>query len=139
MLPQAMITHSSSPHTRNLAGALACSAVLFLATARIATQSRILPPQQPANANVNANRAKVTTLRASDSPQGSRVTVTGDQSLIDYQAYRSGDRFYVKIPPADVPRAGALRGRAFSDVKVQRGSDNTIVSFPFAAGRDGTS
>lgn len=129
-----MITDSSSPHTRNLVSALTCATVLFLGTARIATQSRIIPPQYPANENVKAKRPKVTTLRASDSPEGSRVAVTADQSLSEYEAYRRGDRFYVKIPPADVPRAEAVRGRAFSDVKVQREGNSTIVSFHLQPG-----
>jgi hypothetical protein len=128
-----MITNSPSPHIRRLVTALACAAVLFSATPYIATQSRIIPPQQTANANVNA-RPKVTTLRASDSSEGSRVAVTADQSLNEYEAYRRGDRFYVKIPPADVPRAEAVRGRAFSDVKVQREGDSTIISFRLQPG-----
>ena len=128
-----MITNSPSPHIRRLVTALACAAVLFSATPYIATQSRIIPPQQTPNANVNA-RSKVTTLRASDSSEGSRVAITADQSLNEYEAYRRGDRFYVKIPPADVPRAEAVRGRAFSDVKVQREGDSTIVSFRLQPG-----
>ena len=100
----------------------------------IATQSRIISPQRPANSNTNVKRPKVTTLRASDSAEGSRVAVSGEQSLSDYEAYRRGDRFYVKIPPTDVPRAEAVRGRAFSDVKVQRGGDGTIVSFRLQPG-----
>ena len=134
MLPEVIITHSSSPHTRIVASALACTAVLFLGTARIATQSRIIPPQHPANTNDNAKRPKITTLRASDSAEGSRVAVMADQSLSEYEAYRRGDRFYVRIPPADVPRAEAVRGRAFSDIKVQRDSNSTIVSFHLQPG-----
>ncbi len=134
MLPQVMTTHSSFPHTRNLASALAGAAVLFLGAARIATQTRIISSQRPANANVNAKASRVTILRATDSPEGSRVAVTADQSLSEYEAYRRGDRFYVKIPPADIPRADAVRGRAFSDVKVQRDSDSTIVSFHLQPG-----
>ena len=52
----------------------------------------------------------------------------------DYEAYRRGDRFYIKIPAADVPRAEALRGRGFADVKVQRSGDSTIISFRLPPG-----
>ncbi|HZI47087.1 MAG TPA: hypothetical protein VFD75_04780, partial [Pyrinomonadaceae bacterium] len=107
---------------------------MFLVTSPITTQSRIIPPQQAANANANSKRSKVTTLRATDSTEGSRVAVTADQSLNEYEAYRRGDRFYVKIPPTDVPRPETVRGRAFSDVKVQRGDDSTIVSFHLQPG-----
>ncbi|MGZ5482619.1 MAG: HEAT repeat domain-containing protein [Pyrinomonadaceae bacterium] len=52
----------------------------------------------------------------------------------DYEAYRRGDRFYVRIPAADVPRPEAVRGRAFGDVKVQRGAKDTVVSFRMQPG-----
>ena len=74
------------------------------------------------------------TLRASDSTNGSRVALTSNQSLNDYEAYRRGDRFYVRIPAADVPRPEAVRGRAFADVKVQRGANDTVVSFRMQPG-----
>jgi HEAT repeats len=128
-----MITRRQSPHLR-IARALACVAVLLYASTHVATQSRIIPPQRPPNSNSNVKRPKVTTLRASDSAEGSRIAVNSDQSLSDYEAYRRGDRFYVKIPPTDVPRAEAVRGRAFSDVKVQRGGDSTVVSFRLQPG-----
>lgn len=73
-------------------------------------------------------------MRASDSTSGSRVALTSDQSLNDYEAYRRGDRFYVRIPAADVPRPEAVRGRAFGDVKVQRGASDTVVSFRLQPG-----
>jgi HEAT repeats len=129
-----MITRRQFPHLQSLASASACAAVLLLAATHIATQSRIIPPQRPPNSNSNVKRPKVTTLRASDSTEGSRVAVNSDQSLSDYEAFRRGDRFYIKIPPADVPRAEAVRGRAFSDVKVQRGGDSTVVSFRLQPG-----
>jgi HEAT repeat protein len=129
-----MIRDNASSHARSLASALACAAALFLVTSPITTQSRIIPPQQAANANANSKRSKVTTLRATDSTEGSRVAVTADQSLNEYEAYRRGDRFYVKIPPTVVPRPETVRGRAFSDVKVQRGDDSTIVSFHLQPG-----
>jgi len=129
-----MIRHHQSPHLRILAYAFACAAVLSVGAMGSAPQSRIYPPQRPANSNTTVKRPRVTTLRASDSTEGSRVAVSGDQSLNDYEAYRRGDRFYVKLPPADVPRPEAVRGRAFSDVKVQRGADGTVVSFRLQPG-----
>jgi hypothetical protein len=113
---------------------LGCAALLSFGAARIATQSRIIRPQPAANSNNTTKRQRVATLRASDSPEGSRVALTSDQSLSDYEAYRRGDRFYVKIPPSDVPRSEIVRGRAFADVKVQRGADSTVVSFRLQPG-----
>jgi hypothetical protein len=62
------------------------------------------------------------------------VVFSSDQSLNDYEAYRRGDRFYVKIPAAEVPRAETLRGRGFADVKAQRSGDSTVVSFRLQPG-----
>src|SRR6266545_7202121 len=45
----------------------------------------------------------IATVHSSDSSQGSRVTISSNESLIDYEAYRQGDKFYVRIPVADVP------------------------------------
>ena len=40
----------------------------------------------------------------------------------------------MRIPAADVPRPEAVRGRAFGDVKVQRGASDTVVSFRLQPG-----
>lgn len=137
MPPQFMSTanKSSFPRALLLTLAVACGALLALTGSPVAmTQSRIAAPQRPANANTPPKRPRVATLRASDSAEGSRVALTADQSLNDYEAYRRGDRFYVRIPAADVPRPEAVRGRAFGDVKVQRGANDTVVSFRLQPG-----
>src|SRR5437762_1540372 len=108
--------------------------VLLLTATIVSAQSRIIKPAQP---NKNANSGKrqhVATVRSSDSTEGSRVAITSDQSLNDYEAYRRGDRFYVKIPAADVPRAEAVRGRGFADVTSQRAGDSTVLSFRLQPG-----
>src|SRR5947208_11730151 len=108
--------------------------VLLLTAAIVSAQSRIIKPSQP---NTNANSGKrqhIATVRSSDSTEGSRVAITSDESLSDYEAYRRGDRFYVKLPAADVPRAEAMRGRGFADVRVQRGADSTVISFRLQPG-----
>lgn len=100
----------------------------------VATQSRVSGSSAQANSNVSGTHQHVATLRSSDSPEGSRVVLSSDQLLTDYEAYRRGDRFYVKIPAADVARAEALRGRGFADVKAQRSGDYTVVSFRLEPG-----
>src|SRR5258708_4286798 len=75
------------------------------------------------------SKPHVATIRATDSSDGSRVTINADLSLSDYEAYRRGDRFYVKIPSLDLTRAQTLKGRGFEDVKVQRTGDGTLLSF----------
>jgi len=108
--------------------------VLALSAALVAAQSRIIRPSAQTNSAGPAKRSHVATLRASDSPDGSRVALSSDQSLTNYEAYRRGDRFYVRIPASDVPRAEATRGRGFADVKAQRTGDSTVVSFRLQPG-----
>lgn len=125
-------TNHSSYRTKASLTFRCCAALAFGATL-VAAQSRIVKPAQ-SNSNNSGKRQHVATLRSTDSPEGSRVTISSDQSLSDYEAYRRGDRFYVKIPAADVPRAEAMRGRGFADVKVQGNADSTVVSFRLQPG-----
>src|SRR5205807_1873377 len=92
---------------------------------------RIIRPTTNAN---TAKRQHIAIVHASDSPEGSRITISADESLSDYEAYRRGDRFYVKIPAADVPRVEALRGRGFADVTAQRSGNSTTLSFRLQPG-----
>ena len=109
-------------------------AVFVLGAAMITAQSQVSGSSAQTNSNGSAKRQHVATLRSTDSPEGSRVVLSSDQSLNDYEAYRRGDRFYVKIPAAEVERAEALRGRGFADVKTQRSGDSTVVSFRLQPG-----
>ena len=93
---------------------------------------RVYPSGQ-ANSN-NGRRNHNTTIRSADSADGSRVSITSDQSLADYEAYRRGERFYVKVPASEVPRAESLRGRGFNDVTSQRSGDGTTLSFRLQPG-----
>lgn len=94
-----------------------------------------MKPAQQSNSNSNSGKSpRVTTLHSRDSQEGSRVAISSDQSLNNYEAYRRGDHFYVKIPATDVPRAEAVRGRGFADVKALRAGDSTVLSFRLQPG-----
>lgn len=128
-----MISKNQSPRVAIMSSSILRCGVVFLIAASVIAQSRIIKP--PAQTNTNSRkRTHVATLRSSDSSEGSRVAISSDQSLTNYEAYRRGDRFYVKIPAADVPRAEAVRGRGFADVKAQRSGDSTVVSFRLQPG-----
>ena len=114
--------------------ALAGAALLTCGASGIAMQSRLVRPRTAADKNHSVRQQRVATLQATDSPEGSRVSLTADQSLDSYEAYRRGDRFYVKIPPIEVPRAEIVRGRGFADVKVLRRADSTLISFRLQPG-----
>jgi hypothetical protein len=114
---------------------LSYGTVIMVGAALVAAQSRIIRPSTQTNSSGPASRRPhIATLRSNDSPDGSRVAVTSDQSLNNYEAYRRGDRFYLRIPAADMPRAEATRGRGFADVKTQRTGDSTVVSFRLQPG-----
>lgn len=123
-------THHSSYCMKALL-ALGCCAPLVFAVALVTAQGN--PAQS--NSNGPEKRQHATLLRAIESPEGSRVAIRSDQSLSDlYEAYKRDDRFYVRIPSSEMPGAEALHGRAFSDVRVQRGADSTVISFRLQPG-----
>jgi len=81
------------------------------------------------------NRKRITALQLGEAAEGSRVTIVSDSALSDYEAFRRGDRFYVKIPLAEfksVPPHCCANG--FEDVQVQRVGDSLIVSFRLQPG-----
>lgn len=81
------------------------------------------------------NQRRVTAIQLGGASEGSRVTVVSDSALTDYEAFRRGDRFYLKLPLADLA-AGTPHFRAdgFEDVQVQRTGDGLIVSFKLQPG-----
>ena len=113
------------------------SSVLSLAAIALLTASTVVGQRvYPSNSN-NSNsgkRSHVATIRSADSSEGSRVSISSDQSLADYEAYRRGDKFYVKIPASDVARAEAVRGRGFADVSAQRSGSSTTLAFRLQPG-----
>jgi hypothetical protein len=78
---------------------------------------------------------RVTSLQLGQAAEGARVTIVSDSALNDYEAFRRGDRFYVKIPQAEFafsqPR---FNGDGFDDVQVQRVGDSVVVSFKLQPG-----
>ncbi|MGZ8844634.1 MAG: HEAT repeat domain-containing protein [Pyrinomonadaceae bacterium] len=129
-------TMNQSPRFAKISSSvLRLGALFLLAALSIAAQSRIMKPAQQSNSNSNSGKSpRVTTLHSRDSQEGSRVAISSDQSLNNYEAYRRGDHFYVKIPATDVPRAEAVRGRGFADVKALRTGDSTVLSFRLQPG-----
>jgi hypothetical protein len=78
---------------------------------------------------------RITSFQLGDATEGARVTVVSDSALNDYEAFRRGDRFYVKIPVArSVPAQPRFRGDGFDDVQVQQAGDGLVVSFKLQPG-----
>lgn len=81
------------------------------------------------------SQKRVTALQMGDSAEGARVTIVSDSALNDYEAFRRGDRFYVKIPLAEFSAATPnFKGNGFEDVRVQTVGDSVIVSFKLQPG-----
>ena len=87
-----------------------------------------------AAAQVKDNK-HITAIQLGGAAEGSRVTVVSDSPLIDYKAFRRGDRFYVKISLADFSAAAPhFRADGFEDIQVQKVGDSQIVSFKLQPG-----
>ncbi|MDQ3747146.1 MAG: HEAT repeat domain-containing protein, partial [Acidobacteriota bacterium] len=88
-----------------------------------------------AQASQNDNRPKHVFIgHGSDTASGSRMTVTSDNPLNDYRAYRSGDRFYVELPNANADTSARASGHGFSDMQVQRRGKSVVLSYRIQPG-----
>src|ERR1700704_4052990 len=74
------------------------------------------------------NQKHVVALQLGEAAEGSRVTVVSDAALNDYEAFRRGDTFYVKIPLADFTSSFPhLRANGFEAANVQQVGDAVVV------------
>jgi hypothetical protein len=73
---------------------------------------------------------RLAAIRSSDAPEGSRIIVTSDAALSDYQAYLEGRRFNVLLLNSVEPKIqNELLGRGFTDAQVGRRGDDVLLSF----------
>src|ERR1044071_6526899 len=63
---------------------------------------------------------RITAVQLGRMDSGSRVSVFADSALNDYEAFRRGDRFYVKLPRAAFATGRpSFTGTGFQDIQVQ--------------------
>jgi hypothetical protein len=81
--------------------------------------------------NETAPQAKqVAGVRSKDTPSGTVVTITSDELLYDYGAYRVGDSYQILIPQVSLALNNVhVEGSAFSDAKVEAKGTNLVFSF----------
>ncbi|MGI8835225.1 MAG: hypothetical protein ACR2H4_01135 [Pyrinomonadaceae bacterium] len=78
---------------------------------------------------------QVTSLQLGQAAEGARVTIISDEALNDYEGFRRGDRFYVRIPQAAFSFSQpTFHGDGFDDVQVQKVGDSVVVSFKLQPG-----
>ncbi|HEY6190365.1 MAG TPA: hypothetical protein VIW80_22125 [Pyrinomonadaceae bacterium] len=118
--------------------------LIFAACAIGAQQTTMLPalglraqsgPESSSGQKPQKKKKGLAPVRNEEAPEGSRVTITYNEPLSDYSAYRQGDRFVVVIPQADAPRVRQnMRGRGFDGMQVEKRGDDTILSFRIQPG-----
>ena len=87
----------------------------------------------PAAAQLKPRR--ITSVWTTTTAEGSHVTVDADAPVNDYESYKRGDRFYIRIPLSDLPSTqGSLLGRGFDDVQIHRYGDGILLSFRLRPG-----
>jgi hypothetical protein len=85
-------------------------------------------------AQTNKSR-RVVSMKLADGREGSRVTVVADINLNDYEAFRRGDRFFLKLPASEFASAQPnFRGNGFDDVQIQRTGESVLISFKLQPG-----
>ncbi|HEX8501433.1 MAG TPA: HEAT repeat domain-containing protein [Pyrinomonadaceae bacterium] len=121
-----MLRNTRSKLVSSLVAALALSALVFAAGAGAQRGGAA----RQANQNASGGQGKkVVVGRGSETSKGSRVTITADDSLKDYRAYRSGDRFYVVLPKAAAGAGMRGSGKGYTDMQVEQRGDSVVVSY----------
>jgi hypothetical protein len=78
---------------------------------------------------------RVVSMQLADGREGSRVTVVADLNLNDYEAYRKGDRFFLRLPASEFALAQPnFRGNGFDDIQIQRTGESALISFKLQPG-----
>lgn len=77
-----------------------------------------------------ATAKQVAGVRSKETPSGTVVTITSDELLSDYGAYRNGDTYRVLIPAVSLALNNIhVEGTSFSDAKVEAIGTNLAFSF----------
>jgi hypothetical protein len=151
MRTQALISPASRAHHHGQS-LFSLTLILFLACCACAgvlaqgTGEALARRDEPQNLNAVraslsmhasvAGTKRIAQPLSADVPEGSRVTIISDAPLNDYQAYRSGESFYVRLPHAEAGflQSDSLRGRGFDSPQIERRGDDLLFSFHLQAG-----
>lgn len=125
-------------NTRAAAYAATLAALAMLAAATLfgvgASAQRAKNDNASQQQQQGRSSRRVIVGRGSDTASGSRTTIVSDDSLNDYSAYRSGDRFVVVLPKSAAGAVSKGSGKGYSDVQVQQRGDSVVVSYKVQPG-----
>jgi hypothetical protein len=77
----------------------------------------------------------IVAARRSDTPEGSRFTLTSDSPLDDYSSYVEGERFFVGVPHATlIGEQKELNGNGFVDMRIEQRDEDVLISFRLQQG-----
>ncbi len=143
-MPHKLRPHALLNFRRKLCAALVAAFALafVLGPTGDAARAQRRRQQPAASQGANSNTSSQKTARTkrvfvgsgSSSTQGSRQTIKSDDSLNDYSAYRSGDRFYVVLPKAAAGAVSKSAGKGYSDMQVQQRGDDVVLSYKLQPG-----
>ena len=127
-------SHRNRSNTRTAAYAAMLAALAVLTAATLFGVGASAQRAKNDNAQQGRSSRRVIVGRGSDTASGSRTTIVSDDSLNDYSAYRSGDRFYVVLPKSAAGAVSKGSGKGYTDVQVQQRGDSVVVSYKVQPG-----
>lgn len=126
--------HETTPPALTFFSTTIFSAIVLLAGVSIIAPGSVRTIAQPLQASralsSTPQRKRIVALRQSNTPDGSRLTVTSDSTLNDFSSYVEGERFFVLIPQATLTGAQQNgQGRGFADLRFEQRGDDVVLSF----------
>jgi TolA-binding protein len=115
--------------------ALASFESIAQTTAPRAAQTRNAADAHGSEPSLRPSPRRITPLRLTEMPGGSRVIIASDTAFDDYTASRDGDRFNIRIPNAVASFPSAkIEGRGLSSAQVEQQGDEVRLSFQLQEG-----
>ena len=109
--------------------------IIAQTTAPRAAQTRNAADAHGREPSLRPSPRRITPLRLTEMPGGSRVIIASDTAFDDYTASRDGDRFNIRIPNAVASFSSAkIEGRGLSSAQVEQQGDEVRLSFQLQEG-----
>jgi hypothetical protein len=93
------------------------------------------PFDEPENRETRGGLVHVARLRSSMSAADDRISIIASSSIRDYASYFKGNRFFFKIPRAELDvMSNDLQGRLFNEPLVEKRGDDLVLSLELSPG-----